>query len=226
MEAENRLAAACHRDCISCYVPGGCGIFLVSRIGREPSSASSKPASPCDWWVSGCEASLPKENCFSCCFTLSECLVCFGCDVLLDFLRVTCELSEEVMLLAADRTLDGVGETRWAGQLFGTSPVTYKKVPMQSSPTGRRDVASLHPISNPAPGNDHVWSSMCIQNFNNHWAVVTRKYLCLKFICYAFMIMCRIQRGVQSLCGAWRAVSLLREALMEKPNCLLCEVTW
>lgn len=57
------------------------------------------------------------KNCFSCCFTLSQCLVCFGCDLLPDLLRVTCELSE-VVLLAVNRTLDGAGEKRRAGQLY------------------------------------------------------------------------------------------------------------
>lgn len=70
------------------------------------------------------------KNCFSCC--LSQCLVCFSCDLLPDLLRVS-----EVVLLAVNRTLDA-GENRRAGQLFSTSPIPYKKAQTQSSPTGRR----------------------------------------------------------------------------------------
>lgn len=72
-------------------------------------------------------------------------LVCFGSDLLPELLN-TCELSV-VTLLAVNRTTDGAGEARWAGQLFSNSPAAYKRTSTPCSGTGRRDGGVLPPYT-------------------------------------------------------------------------------
>lgn len=70
-------------------------------------------------------------------------LVSFGSDLLPKLLN-TRELSV-VTLSAVNRTTDGAGEARWAGQLFSNSTATYKRTSMPCSGNGRRGGGILPP---------------------------------------------------------------------------------
>lgn len=137
------------RDFISCCVPGGCWVTLVSGIGREPSSASWMVSQP--WCVvsSGLGDFFAQAGWFLCAVLLChDVLGCVGSHLLPELLN-TCELTA-VPLSAVNGSRDGVGAAGWAGQLFSVSPASTKGhlCCAVGRGEGNRDIASL---SKPGP---------------------------------------------------------------------------